>query len=269
MPNKKSRAKKSQSLDYELAPTELAKTTNLSSTKSRLHAKRARKGKTTFANEDDTPKAFARLMMWTSGAKKYPNGLDDGKVPKSTAKTKKRKREDTAKANGGQQEGSKAEKGKRIKDDLKIQPNESLAAFNRRVDATLPVKMNRGHERKPKAPKPSQQKPGEGDDDYEDYDEEGGRKRKRGKNKGRATSPDPWTVLIAKREAPKFGDVVQAPPSLIKPRAVLHTRGLADVEDIPKAAGSLAKREGLALERKSFVEGYRKLMEGKREGDAV
>lgn len=100
----------------------------------------------------------------------------------------------------------------------------------------------------------------DGDDDNDEEE----RKRRRGRNKGRATSPDPWAALAAKRETVRFSDVAKAPPTLVKPRSILHSRGIVDVEGVPKSVGSLAKREGLVGERRGVVEGYRKLMEERR-----
>lgn len=152
-------------------------------------------------------------------------------------------------------------------DQLTIQPGESLSEFNRRVDASLPVDLKVAREpRKPKAKKaadaakaaPAPELEDEGD--YSDGEGGGGGGRKR----RRAASPDPWAILASKREAPKFGDVAPAPPSLARPREVLHSRGIVDVDGVPKSAGSRARREGLAVERKGVVEAYRKLMQGKR-----
>ncbi|KAH8146257.1 uncharacterized protein LAJ45_09699 [Morchella importuna] len=234
MPNKKRRNKSAPALDFELPPTTLASTTNLSSTKSRLRAKRNRRAKNTFESQDDTPKAFTRLLAFAAD----PDPKD-----------------------------AKEQKMKDAADQLTIQPGESLSEFNRRVDASLPVDLKVAREpRKPKAKKaadaakaaPAPELEDEGD--YSDGEGGGGGGRKR----RRAASPDPWAILASKREAPKFGDVAPAPPSLARPREVLHSRGIVDVDGVPKSAGSRARREGLAVERKGVVEAYRKLMQGKR-----
>ncbi|KAL0635504.1 hypothetical protein Q9L58_005552 [Maublancomyces gigas] len=261
MPNKRRRAKNAPALDFELEPTALAKTSNLSSTKSRLHERRKRKPNTrTFENEDDTPKAFARLMAFASGARKLPKGLDNG-IDRKTQSGKNKKRKRTA------EEVPKPKLEPDTKSSLSIQPGETLHEFNRRVDASLPVQIKLAREpRKPKKkPEPVVEKEEEEEGDYDDG-EGGGGKRRRGKNKGggRGASPDPWAGLAERREAPKFGDVAAQPPSLAKPKAVLHSRGITNVGGVPKNAGSLAKREGLAVERKGVVEAYRRMMEGKR-----
>ncbi|RPB09315.1 hypothetical protein P167DRAFT_608108 [Morchella conica CCBAS932] len=257
MPNKKRRNKSAPALDFELPPTTLASTTNLSSTKSRLRAKRNRRAKNTFESQDDTPKAFTRLLAFAAGTRRLPKGPDNGRPPPS----KKRKTADP------DPKDAKEQKMKDAADQLTIQPGESLSEFNRRVDASLPVDLKVAREpRKPKAKKaadaakaaPAPELEDEGD--YSDGEGGGGGGRKR----RRAASPDPWAILASKREAPKFGDVAPAPPSLARPREVLHSRGIVDVDGVPKSAGSRARREGLAVERKGVVEAYRKLMQGKR-----
>lgn len=256
----------SPSPSFELEPTALAKTSNLSSTKSRLHERRKRKPNTrTFEHEDDTPKAFARLMAFASGARKLPKGLDDG-LAKITQSGKSKKRKRTAAA---AEETTPRDRKPGAAEDLTIQPGESLREFNRRVDASLPVQIKLAREpRKPKkkAEPVVEKEEKEEEGDYHDGEDTAGGKRRRGKNKGggRGASPDPWAGLAEKREAPKFGDVAAQPPSLAKPKAVLHSRGVVDVGGVPKNAGSLAKREGLAVERKGAVEAYRRMMEGKR-----
>lgn len=165
--------------------------------------------------------------------------------------------------------------------ELKIQPSESLRQFNRRVNASLPItlkpegssKAQRAKEKKKKEKAKSTPVAGSGDDSDSEgkaWGEEGeGGKRKRGRNKGRVGSPDPWAALAEKRQAAKFSDLAKAPPTLVKPKSVLHSRGVVDVEGIPKSSGSLAKREGLVGERRGVVEGYRRLVEEKRRGKGV
>ncbi|KAH0602550.1 uncharacterized protein H6S33_008631 [Morchella sextelata] len=261
MPNKKRRNKNAPSLDFELPPTTLAKTTNLSTTKSRLRAKRNRRATNTFESQDDTPKAFTRLLAFAAGTRRLPKGPDNGRPPPSSSSSSSSKKRKTADADPKE---AKEQKMKDAAEQLTIQPGESLREFNRRVDASLPVDLKVAREpRKPKAKKaeaakaaPAQELEEEGD--YSDG-EGGGRRKRR-----RAASPDPWAVLASKREAPKFGDVAPAPPSLARPREVLHSRGIVDVEGVPKSAGSRARREGLAVERKGVVEAYRRLMQGRR-----
>lgn len=197
-------------------------------------------------------------MAFASGTRKLPKGLDNG-APATSGK-KKRKRSTAT-------EEERKDKKPNVATEPQIQSGETLREFNRRVDATMPVQTKIAREpRKPKKVVVVEKKEEEEEGDYDDGED---RKRRRGKNKGggRGASPDPWAELAARREAPKFGGAAPAPPSLAKPKAVLHTRGIVDVDGVPKSAGSLAKREGLAVERKGVVEAYRKMMEGKRGKD--
>jgi len=75
---------------------------------------------------------------------------------------------------------------------------------------------------------------------------------------------DPWARIKRDRGEVKVGlnDVVQAPPTFTKvPKEKFKVRGArVEVEDVPKASGSLRRREELGEVRKSVVEGYRQMM---------
>jgi hypothetical protein len=75
---------------------------------------------------------------------------------------------------------------------------------------------------------------------------------------------DPWKALVKKRneEKLKVSDVYDAPPVFnVKPKEKFKVRGArVDVEDVPKAAGSLRRREELGEVRSSVIESYRKMM---------
>lgn len=79
---------------------------------------------------------------------------------------------------------------------------------------------------------------------------------------------DPWEELKRKRGEPKIGlhDVVKAPPEFkVVPKQVFKVGGAAvDVGTIPKAAGSLKRREELQGVREEVVAAYRRMMDGKR-----
>jgi hypothetical protein len=208
------------------------------------------------------------------------SGLDDGNNFK-----KKRKRTDA----GG-------EELKAVRAELKIQPGESLGAFGRRVDAAIPVKFPRGDgaeretKKKKKAKEPKEEEdsnvePEEGEEINSDDDDEeremlreaeaGFEAARRRKGRKRDDSPDPWADLEKRREAIRFGDVAQAPPTLKKPKPLLYMAGskgnkaAVDVDGVPKIAGSLAKREELAGERRSLIDAYRKMMVEKRAGETL
>ena len=59
-----------------------------------------------------------------------------------------------------------------------------------------------------------------------------------------------------------LNDVVQAPPAFTKvPKEKFQVRGArVEVENVPRASGSLRKREELGSVRRSIVEGYRQMM---------
>jgi hypothetical protein len=75
---------------------------------------------------------------------------------------------------------------------------------------------------------------------------------------------DPWAAVNrARNEGPKsLHDVAQAPPQFIKvPKEKFKVRGArVNIEDVPKASGSLRRREELGEVRRSVVEGYRQMM---------
>lgn len=96
------------------------------------------------------------------------------------------------------------------------------------------------------------------------------KKGKRSKYLGEAAGAeeDPWEALKKKRgeTRPGLHDVVQAPPQFtVKPQKMLTVRGAAvEVGSVPKAAGSLRRREELQTVRDDIVASYRKMMSDKR-----
>ncbi len=80
---------------------------------------------------------------------------------------------------------------------------------------------------------------------------------------------DPWAKIKRDRGEGdvKFGDVVLAPPVFSKvPTEKFKARvKLAEVADVPKASGSLRRREELGEVRRGVVEGYRQMMMENRE----
>ncbi|TVY37150.1 UPF0653 protein, partial [Lachnellula occidentalis] len=95
-------------------------------------------------------------------------------------------------------------------------------------------------------------------------------KKKKGKGKKKRVvgeiedgENDPWAKIQRERGGKvAFGDVVQAPPTFTKaPREKFKVRGAkVEVGDVPKASGSLRRREELGEVRRSVVEGYRAMM---------
>jgi hypothetical protein len=75
---------------------------------------------------------------------------------------------------------------------------------------------------------------------------------------------DPWAKIKRDRGEgkPALHDVVQAPPTFkTTPKEKFKVRGArVEVENVPKASGSLRRREELGEVRRSVVEGYRQMM---------
>lgn len=101
----------------------------------------------------------------------------------------------------------------------------------------------------------------------------GGKKKKKGKKTrylGEVADgdDDPWQALKKKRgeTRPGLHDVVQAPPEFtVKPQRKMTVRGAAvEIDGIPKAAGSLRRREELQTVRDDILAAYRKRMSEKR-----
>ncbi|KAF3128929.1 hypothetical protein TWF703_009124 [Orbilia oligospora] len=230
-----------------------------------------KKSKRSKNDNDDTPKAFTRLMAYAATVDTLPES-----EPSTTTAP----------------EPSKP---------LTLLPGEKLSDFSRRVDAAIPVSfkgLQRGEDnpknrklKKKKAAEEAEAAAGEEitEDSY-DFDDNGDplpnhlkphnhnphtkqqvNKTTKGKRKDR--SPSPFAVLREKRGAVQssINDVVQAPPSLTVPKEKLRdktkggVRGIQGLE-VPKASGSLARREMLQEERKGVVERYRALMAARSGG---
>ena len=242
--------------------------------------------------DNDTPRAFARLMAFHQGIKP-PSGLDDGV-------TKPKKRKEVL-----QLPGERATYMETMTP--KIQPGERIAEFSARVDASLPVsglickgtrrvkslpgvkapqtKMERRMQRMQKEWREAEAKRKEkleaaleeaenGDEDVElnaaMLAVKPGKKRRKRNNQ----DDDPWAALsqsVVKTSVPGslvgLHDVVQAPPQFTKlPKEKFRIRNGAkvDVLDVPSAAGSLRRREQLGQARRSIVEGYRQMTKDRK-----
>lgn len=82
---------------------------------------------------------------------------------------------------------------------------------------------------------------------------------------------DAWEALQRRKKGEKksIHDVVQEPPSFDKvPREIFKVKNLdgarAEVGNVPRGVGSLARREELGRERMGIIETYRKMMKEKR-----
>lgn len=264
----------------------------------------ARKRKRKPVEDDDTPKAFARLMSFWNG-KRLPKGPDDGLIPAKGQKRSKVKRVKIQKEQVTEPQNARPELPT-------IRPGERMSDFAARVDLALPLnglvnkttkggkdplglkvartriekKMHRMYnewreqDRRIKEKRQEALEIAQEDDDEkwgvkwkvdrEATGRDGKKAKKGGKRKiiGEADigddDGDPWAIVkSARNEGPrKLNDVAQAPPQFSKvPKEKLKASGVSvNIEDIPKASGSLRRRAELVGVRKGVVEGYRQMM---------
>ncbi|KAL9113109.1 MAG: hypothetical protein Q9227_002721 [Pyrenula ochraceoflavens] len=149
MPHKHKRRKQNdQANDFNLPPVTSAKPLSARPTRltgpdvSKTKSKKVRRT-ATKTTDDDTPKAFARLMQYQAG-KRLPSGLDDGSSS-NLARGKKRKRttnpDPDHTASSAQDPTQPATQKKEPL--LTILPGEKLSDFSARVDQALPLNLNR------------------------------------------------------------------------------------------------------------------------------
>ncbi|KAL6790415.1 hypothetical protein GGI42DRAFT_336839 [Trichoderma sp. SZMC 28013] len=116
MPHKHKSKKGEFEAEFDLAPTEKARSLPVNKRKAASSSgERATKKRARTSRDNDTPRAFKRIMA-VAGGKKIRSGLDDGQLDKTTTK------------------GTDVTTEK-----LQIRPGENLGAFASRVDAALPV----------------------------------------------------------------------------------------------------------------------------------
>jgi hypothetical protein len=249
--------------------------------------------------QDDTPKAFARLMAFQSG-KKLPKGLDDGvKVSKAD-----RKRKSAA------EKADDAIVGTIAAETPTIRIGERMSEFSARVDAALPIsglinktakggkdplglkvgrtktekRMHRMYSEWREQDKRIKEKREHEMElaEEEAMDEDGQVKWKvdiestTGKKKGKAKKKkkmlgekddgddDPWAQIKRNRAEAKVGlhDVALAPPTFARlPMEKFKARSATSgIDSVPTSSGSLRRREELGEVRKGVVDGYRTRM---------
>ncbi|KAI0150213.1 hypothetical protein GGR57DRAFT_200345 [Xylariaceae sp. FL1272] len=255
------------------------------------------KRKRDAAPKNDAPRAFKRLMAFAHG-KKPRSGLDNGDQPR-TAKGKKR---DSAQQADSSKSAPKpatkiptirpgermAEFSARVDAALPLAGliNKSVNGSNKdplglkKYRTLKEKKMHkmydewREQDRKVKERREEEREQQE-EKDLEDEEngvswklhtqDQASGKRKKGALKD---EEDPWDALRKKRGEvrPGLHDVALAPPSFTtRPSKQLLVRGAAvQVQDIPKSAGSLKRREELQVARSDIVAAYRKAMSQKR-----
>lgn len=289
---------------YDLPPSSVAQSLPVKklapSTSTSSNTKSKRKPKKTT---DDTPKAFARLMQYSQAGKR-PYSLDNGepiskkrkRTTEDDAKTPAPKAPESAKL-----AVPKIMPGERMSDySARVNQALPITGLSRKGKKVEGVKERqtriekkiqrriadwRKDEEKIKEAEEEQRdlrdledaEHGTGADGAAAYDDEvgadGGRKKKKGKKGGGSkddqNDADPWAKLKLLREKPKgLFDVAQAPPTFkTVPKETFKVRNgaYAETGNVPNAAGSLKRREELGASRKEIIEGYRRMMEEKRQ----
>ncbi|KAI0411417.1 hypothetical protein F5X98DRAFT_357261 [Xylaria grammica] len=252
--------------------------------------------------KDDAPRAFKRLMAY-AGGKRPRSGLDNGDEPRS-AKGKKRGTAQHAKSTETKAEEKSAaaaiptirpgermsEFSARVDAALPLAGLVNKSTKGNKDPLGLKVwrtnkerKMHKMYDEWREQDRKIKEKREEKREEELDLEAEkeleeeesgvswklnvgnqlSGKRKKKGKD-----DDDPWAILRKKRgeTRPGLRDVATAPPELtIKPSKQLLVRGAAvKVENIPKAAGSLKRREELQATRNDIVAAYRKKMAQKR-----
>ncbi|KAI2615859.1 hypothetical protein GGR54DRAFT_611346 [Hypoxylon sp. NC1633] len=259
--------------------------------------KRKRDGK----QKDDAPRAFKRLMAF-AGGKKPRSGLDNG--DEVTGKNKKKKSTTVPSSDAETKDASQiptirpgermSEFATRVDATLPISGLINKSVRNGQDPLGLKVwqtkkekKMHKMYDEWRKADRKLKEKKEEeleleAEKELEEEEQgvtwkldtqSSGKKKKKGKKAkylGEVADgeEDPWEALRKKRGETRAGlhDVVQAPPEFtVKPQKKIMVRGAAvEVGGIPKAAGSLRRREELQTVRDDLVSSYRRMMSEKR-----
>ncbi|KAI0532838.1 hypothetical protein GGR58DRAFT_517414 [Xylaria digitata] len=258
------------------------------------------KRKRTATPKDDAPRAFKRLMAF-AGGKKPRSGLDNGDQPRG-AKGKKRSTEQQAKSTEAQAQAqakpaateiptirpgermsefsarvdaalplaglvNKSMTGNKDPLGLKVWRTNKERKMHRMYDEwreqDRKIKEKREEELELEAERELEEEENGVSWKLNIGNQLSGKRKKKNKD-----DDDPWAILKKKRDETRPGlrDVAAAPPELTaKPSKQPLVRGAAvQVNDIPKAAGSLKRREELQAARNDIVAAYRKKIGEKR-----
>ncbi|KAH6987302.1 hypothetical protein BKA56DRAFT_576561 [Ilyonectria sp. MPI-CAGE-AT-0026] len=239
------------------------------------------RGKKARGKDNDAPRAFRRLMSVANG-KKVRSGLDDGNDGKSVAKEvsqdlKIRPGEDMRsfafRVNAALPVAGLAKKTviKDGKDEagFKVVRTRKERKMHKLYDQWRAEDQKIKDQREEEAAQAAER---EIDDEgagmtalaTAELEEATSKRKKKKSGRGKAEE-DPWLELKKKRAEAKVGlhDTAQAPPELNKKVIKqLKVRGAAvEVDNIPKSAGSLRRREELQAVRADVVDAYRKIRE--------
>ncbi|KAI9158810.1 hypothetical protein HJFPF1_06808 [Paramyrothecium foliicola] len=281
MPHKHKR-KRGDDSEYDLPPSQRAR--SLPVGKARVNTDRPKKAdKRRKKQDDDAPRAFKRLMAVARG-RKIRSGLDDGKPEKSEKKAPTETSSEFPRIRPGEDLRSFAT---RVDAELPVsgltkktvvkdgKDEQGFKVFRTRKERKMHKLYDqwRAEDQKIKDKREEEQDLAaerELDDEAAgitavmDQIQASAGKGKKARRKAQ-DDDDPWAELKRKRAEAKvrLHDVAQAPPELNKSTArQLKVAGAAvNVENVPKSAGSLRRREELQVARNDVVEAYRKIKE--------
>ncbi|PHH83531.1 hypothetical protein CDD82_7572 [Ophiocordyceps australis] len=278
--------------DHDLPPSQNARplpvfSKGQSSSKPQNEQRTRRKKRGSGNGTDDTPRAFRRLMAIAQG-KKIRSGLDDGEKPKTNRvqapqeslriKPGEDMRSFVARVDANlpvtglkrkiKTKDGKDEMGIKVKRTLKERKMHKLYEQWRQEERKIQEQKEEELELAAEHELENDTVGALGSTTLQlDAEPASGKKKGKRRRGGKSTpdDDDPWLEIRRKRaEAPpSLHDVAQAPPQLHKViRKPLQVSGAAvDVANVPKAAGSLRRREELQAARNDVVEAYRKIRE--------
>ncbi|KAF5606831.1 urease accessory protein [Fusarium subglutinans] len=288
MPHKHKRKRGDDEADFNLPPTQRARPLQVGKKKATTGkgkkeaedtkdiAPKTKKGKKA-RKDNDAPRAFRRLMSVAQG-KKVRSGLDNGedtKTAKQKAEDLKIRPGEDLRAFAQRVDASLPVAGLTKKTAIKDGKDEQgFKVYRTRKERNMHKLYAQWREEERKI---QEQKEEEADEEIGrelDEDPTGAAAiaratlneatGKRARRKGGKVD-DPWEELKKKRAEAKIAvhDQAQAPPELNKnlTKQIKIKDATADVENIPKAAGSLKRREELQEARADVLEAYRKIRE--------
>ncbi|KAG6003545.1 hypothetical protein E4U21_001907 [Claviceps maximensis] len=294
MPHKHKRKRGDENV-YELSPSEnalpLPVTANKRNVLSKTNGKKAaeqpntKRQRKTRKNNNDVPREFRRLMAFAQGIKTR-SGLDNGETGKTRKNTQDNQIE-TPRINPGEDMRSFSARVNAALPisglETKIKTKDGKDSLGLKVHRTRKEKKMhklydqwRTEERKIQKQREEARELAEereteenasgmlAESAFEDTAQLHGGKKSR--KRAKTEDDDPWRELLRKRNETKIGlhDVALAPPELLhrKVRNQVQVGGaVVDVLNIPKAAGSLRRREELQTAREDVLEAYRKIRE--------
>ncbi|KAG5929644.1 hypothetical protein E4U42_005173 [Claviceps africana] len=288
MPHKHKRKRGDENV-YDLAPSENALPLPVTASKrngkqatEQSKPKRPRKNR---KNNDDAPREFRRLMAFAQG-KKTRSGLDNGETVNGRKSTQENvveipriKQGEDMRSFSARVDAALPISGLATKTKIK----DGKDSLGLKVHRTLKEKKMhklyeqwRAEERKIQEQREEDRELADERETENDAfglfgetasgDTAPSHGVKKSRKRGKTQEDDPWQELIRKRNETKLKlhEVAQAPPELAhkKVRKQLQVGGaVVDVDNIPKAAGSLRRREELQTARDEVLEAYRKIRE--------